>query len=60
MAKSNNQSNVNKGKVERAFALVLDFSVEEIELLIGKLKGRKNQLNKDFGNKGVNRDTIST
>lgn len=49
---------IDKGKVERTFALTVDFSVEEIELLIGKLKGRKNQL---MGfDKNRNRDTIST
>ena len=58
MAKSLNENSISKAKVERTFAITLDLSVEEIELLIGKLKKRKSQL---IGlDKNRNRDTIST
>ena len=46
----------DKGKVERAYALVLDFSPEEIGLLINKLTVRRKQLLED---NGANQDTIS-
>lgn len=55
MTDSKQSSDINRGKVERAYASILDFSVGEIELLMNKLRARKAQLNSD---KKSNTDTI--
>ena len=56
MAKRELNQQINKGKVEKAYALILDFSVEEIGLLQNKLRARKNQLIGRDENR--NRDTV--